>query len=484
MLLAPLQPSGASRATATTSSNYTALLSVLLQVSDVVLVGLAGVAAHWVRFGEPLDLDDTRKIAIGVLLAAMVFGSSPLYRAWRSIGLTSDCLRIARMWSVAFAATVVLAVALKFANEVSRIWWTLWYAGGLAALLGMRVLCRQAATALRKAGVDVRRAVVVGGTPLAGRIIETFRSEQWAGVDIQGWFTTLDTAAPVGAALGRESPPCLGNLTSLATYVETQNIHEVWLALPLSDQAKIDQIIADLRHSTADIKLVPDLFGLRLLNQAIGQIAGLPVISLRASPMDGNGRLIKAIEDRVLATLILILICPLLLALAIGVKLTSPGPILFRQRRHGRDGKVIEVWKFRSMRVHQEANGQVTQAKKHDSRITPFGALLRRTSLDELPQFFNVLQGTMSIVGPRPHAIAHNDQFKDVVQDYMQRHRMKPGITGWAQINGLRGETDTSLKMEKRVQHDLHYMQNWSVTLDLRIIALTLLKGFRGPNAY
>jgi exopolysaccharide biosynthesis polyprenyl glycosylphosphotransferase len=174
----------------------------------------------------------------------------------------------------------------------------------------------------------------------------------------------------------------------------------------------------------------------------------------------------------------------LLAVLAIGVKLSSPGPILFRQRRHGRDGKVIEVWKFRSMKVHQEEEGQVTQARKRDSRITPFGAFLRRTSLDELPQFFNVLQGTMSIVGPRPHAIAHNNQFKDIVQDYMQRHRMKPGITGWAQINGFRGETDTLDKMVRRVELDLSYMQNWSLGRDLKIIALTTIKGFIGKNAY
>jgi putative colanic acid biosynthesis UDP-glucose lipid carrier transferase len=482
MLLAPLQPS--SEARATTTSNYTALLSLLLQVSDIAVVGLAGAAAHWLRFGEPLALDDMREIAMGVIMSAMVFGSSPLYRNWRSVGLLSESLRILRMWSVAFAANVVLAVALKFANEVSRIWWALWYAGSLAGLIGLRVLCRRIARSLRKAGVDARTAVVVGGTPLAGRIIETFKQEQWAGVEVQGWFTTLPTNAPAGAVLAPRCSPCLGNLDTLAAYVEAQNIHEVWLALPLSDQTTIDRIIADLRHSTADIKLVPDLFGLRLLNQSIGQVAGLPVISLRASPMDGNARLLKALEDRVLASLILLVISPLLAALAIGVKLSSPGPILFRQRRHGRDGKVIEVWKFRSMRVHREAEGQVTQARKNDSRVTPFGAFLRRTSLDELPQFINVLHGTMSIVGPRPHAIEHNNQFKEIVQDYMQRHRMKPGITGWAQVNGLRGETDTLDKMARRVEYDLAYMQNWSLSQDLKIIAMTFLKGFSDKNAY
>jgi Undecaprenyl-phosphate glucose phosphotransferase len=379
---------------------------------------------------------------------------------------------------------VVLAVALKFANEVSRIWWGLWFFGALAGLVGLRILCRKIAITLRQIGLDTRQAVVVGGTPLAARIIQTFKKEQWAGIEVQGWFTNLESDAPIKAALSRDSSPCLGNLDTLAAYVETHHIHEVWLALPLSDQPKIDRIIAALRHSTADIKLVPDLFGLQLLNQSISQVAGLPVINLRASPMDGNARLVKALEDRCLAMLILLMISPLLAVLALGVKLSSPGPILFRQLRHGRDGKVIEVWKFRSMRIHQEAEGQVTQAKKRDSRVTPFGAFLRRTSLDELPQFFNVLQGTMSIVGPRPHAIAHNNQFKDIVQDYMQRHRMKTGITGWAQVNGLRGETDTADKMARRVEYDLYYMQNWSLARDLKIIAMTIATGFVGDNAY
>ena len=194
--------------------------------------------------------------------------------------------------------------------------------------------------------------------------------------------------------------------------------------------------------------------------------------------------MIKGIEDRVLALLILIAISPLMVLLALGVKLSSSGPVLFRQKRHGLDCKAIEVWKFRSMRLHQENAGEVTQATRDDPRVTRFGRFLRRTSLDELPQFFNVLQGTMSIVGPRPHAVEHNDHYKSIVQNYMQRHRVKPGITGWAQVNGLRGETDTVEKMARRVEYDLYYMQNWSVLFDLRIVAMTIFKGFIGKAVY
>jgi putative colanic acid biosynthesis UDP-glucose lipid carrier transferase len=200
--------------------------------------------------------------------------------------------------------------------------------------------------------------------------------------------------------------------------------------------------------------------------------------------MDGPARFIKRTEDILIGGLISLLILPVCLGIAIAIKATSPGPVVFKQYRTGINGKKFKVYKFRSMVVHQEHNGDVTQAKKNDARITPIGAFLRRTSLDELPQFFNVLQGRMSLVGPRPHALAHNEYYKDLVESYMQRHKVKPGITGWAQVNGYRGETDTLDKMQKRVEYDLWYIDNWSLWLDLKIIFLTVFKGFINKNAY
>jgi Undecaprenyl-phosphate glucose phosphotransferase len=216
----------------------------------------------------------------------------------------------------------------------------------------------------------------------------------------------------------------------------------------------------------------------------MSEVAGMPVLNLTASPMVGFARFLKGLEDRALALLILLLVSPLMVAIAIGIKLSSPGPVLFKQKRHGWDGKPITVWKFRTMQVHQEENGKVTQATRNDSRVTKLGALLRRTSVDELPQFFNVLQGKMSIVGPRPHAIEHNEFYKDSINQYMLRHKVKPGITGWAQINGYRGEIDNLEKMEKRIEYDLFYIENWSIWFDLKIIAATLIKGFINKNAY
>jgi putative colanic acid biosynthesis UDP-glucose lipid carrier transferase len=241
--------------------------------------------------------------------------------------------------------------------------------------------------------------------------------------------------------------------------------------------------MALLADSAASVYLVPDIFTFQLLNARTEQIDGLPVIALRETPFYGVEGWVKRAEDMALASIILLLVAPLMAAIAVGVKLSSPGPVLFKQRRYGLDGQPIRVYKFRTMSVCEDGD-QVTQAGRADARVTRFGSFLRRTSLDELPQFYNVLQGRMSIVGPRPHAVAHNEQYRRLIKGYMLRHKVRPGITGLAQVRGLRGETDTLDKMEKRVECDLSYIQSWSLQLDLKIIARTIVNGFRGENAY
>jgi undecaprenyl-phosphate glucose phosphotransferase len=231
---------------------------------------------------------------------------------------------------------------------------------------------------------------------------------------------------------------------------------------------------------------VPDLFDLGMLNQSGEQIGNVPVINLRQGGVDRSTYLIvaKSLLDRIMALVALLLLCPLMLAIAIGVKLSSPGPVLFRQRRHGRGGRQFWMLKFRSMRAHEERDGAIAQATRGDSRITPFGAFLRRSSLDELPQLFNVLSGSMSLVGPRPHAAQHNTYYERLIQHYMQRHYVKPGITGWAQVNGYRGETPELRTMKKRVQYDLDYIRRWSQWLDFKIIVLTAFRVVGQKNAY
>ncbi|GAB3365829.1 undecaprenyl-phosphate glucose phosphotransferase [Lysobacter rhizosphaerae] len=458
---------------------FAALIALAMRLGDLFVLFAAASLAYGYRFGHfELSLEYQQVVARGALLTLLVFGSSSVYRSWRGLSLSLEAFHVAALWCGVFAMGLAYNLVFKVTGANSRLWWGVWFLAATSGSVAMRLALRGAAAWVRTRGLDLRTAVVVGAGSDASRIVHTFDHNRWAGIDVRGWFSTpLDQGQIKGS-------PHLGSIEALARYVEDHRINQVWIALPMSAQDQINQILAALDHCTADIKLVPDLFGIQLLNQSVDQVAGLPVINLRASPLDGNARLLKAIEDRVLALLILIMIAPLLAAIAIAVKLSSPGPVLFRQKRHGLDGKIIKVWKFRTMHVHAEAGGQVTQATRDDARITPLGRILRRTSADELPQFFNVLRGSMSIVGPRPHAVAHNDHYRQVVDNYMQRHRVKPGITGWAQVNGLRGETDTVAKMAARVEYDLYYLQNWSLVFDLRIVALTVFKGLIGRNAY
>lgn len=477
MLFAPLPQE--LRQTTWKPGKYAALLGWSLRFADLATIGCAGVIAWWLRFGTfEISLNYQRHIAMAVFLALPVLSLSKIYKSWRGQGLYAELPQMAGAFGFIFGLTILYAVALKLPVNLSRLWWMTWFVGTVLGGAGSRIIARHLASYARERGHDLRTAVMVGGGADARRIVEALRRQKGAGIRVIGWFDVPGQGGDL------DSTPRLGDLSKLAEYIELQHVNQVWITLPMSAERDIARILDALAHSTADIKFVPDLLGLQLLNHSVEQVAGLPVINLRASPLDGDARLLKAIEDRVLASVILVLIAPLLAAIAIGVKWSSPGPVLFRQRRHGLDGKIIEVWKFRSMRVHAEARGTVTQATKNDSRVTKFGAFLRRTSLDELPQFFNVLQGTMSIVGPRPHAVEHNHQYKSQVQLYMQRHRVKPGITGWAQVNGLRGETDTLDKMARRVEFDLHYMRHWSLWMDLRIVAMTMYRGFGGTTAY
>jgi putative colanic acid biosynthesis UDP-glucose lipid carrier transferase len=318
---------------------------------------------------------------------------------------------------------------------------------------------------LRRKGHNYKTVLLVGFSSISEQVHQAIRDSAWSGLRVAGQ-VRVDELESYLVSLGSKQP------------------NEVWLCLPMSDEQGIRKALNALRHSLADIRLVPDLFSLKLINHGISQALGIPMLDLSTSPVTGATRLLKSIQDKLLGGLIFVLISPLMLCIALAIKLSSPGAVLFKQKRLGWNGKMINVYKFRSMKVHQEEDGQVTQASVNDPRVTRVGAFLRRTSLDELPQFFNVLQGRMSIVGPRPHAIVHNDYYKELVPRYMLRHKVKPGITGWAQVNGFRGETDTLDKMEKRVEYDLYYIENMSVWLDLKIIALTLLKGFNNHNAY
>jgi putative colanic acid biosynthesis UDP-glucose lipid carrier transferase len=275
----------------------------------------------------------------------------------------------------------------------------------------------------------------------------------------------------------------LGRIQDLPELVKQNRVDLVYLALPMASQPRILSLLEGLRDTTASVYFVPDMFVTDLIQGRMDSVSGIPVLGVCDSPFAGVDGLIKRASDIVLSLLILVLASPLLLALALGVWLTSPGPVIFRQRRYGLDGEEIVVYKFRTLTVTEDGQ-QIHPVGRGDPRVTPLGALMRRTSLDELPQFVNVLQGRMSIVGPRPHAVAHNEMYRKLIKGYMQRHKVKPGITGWAQVNGLRGETDTVEKMKARIDHDLEYLRNWSLRLDLYIVVMTVWAVLKGKNAY
>ncbi len=324
-----------------------------------------------------------------------------------------------------------------------------------------------------------RRAIVVGaghlGTELRGR----FANDRALGVDVVGFF---DDRALARTELV-DPNKLLGRLADIPDYVNRNGIDLVYITLPMASQPRTLSLLDALRDTTASVYFVPDIFVSDLIQARVDHIHGMPVVALTESPTLGVSGIGKRISDVVIAGLILLLIWPVLLVVAIGVKLSSPGPVIFKQRRYGLDGQEILIYKFRSMRQHTEA-AVIQQAGREDPRITRFGKFIRKTSIDELPQFINVLQGRMSVVGPRPHAVSHNEQYRKLIKGYMLRHKVKPGITGWAQVNGLRGETETLDKMRARIQYDIDYMRNWSLMFDLMIIGKTLAVVWRDQNAY
>lgn len=321
------------------------------------------------------------------------------------------------------------------------------------------------------------KAIIVGVNNLSLKLAQRLKNQQTLGIDCLGFFDDRDIKRL------QIEQPLLGKLKDISRFVKDQHINLIYVALPMTTQSRISKLLSELGDTTTSIYYLPDVFTYDLIQARILNIHGIPLVALCETPFLGINAIIKRFWDVLLSSMILILLSPLLLLISLGIKLTSPGPVLFRQRRYGLDGEEIIVYKFRSMTVCDNGNN-IVQAKRNDPRVTPFGSLLRKSSLDELPQFLNVLQGSMSIVGPRPHAVAHNELYRNQIKGYMIRHKVKPGITGWAQVNGSRGETDTIDKMQERIKFDLDYLRNWSISLDFLIILRTVSVVLKGENAY
>jgi len=460
---------------------HASTMSVVARVMDAVLVVAIGWFSYFLYVDQwPASVHYTGMMVRALLLVLLVFPMFGMYRSWRGVSLVEELRQCTFAWGTVLICLVLLAFMTKTSAAYSRVWFGLWAVDGWMALIAFHVALRIGLRWLRRRGVNIRRVALIGVGQLGRSVAQHLHESPWTGYVLTGFYD--DDAARHGEMV--EGVRVEGSPEELIKVAESGGLDEVWLTLPLKAEDRVKEIMRLLRKTTVNVRFVPNIFGFTLLNQSMGELAGVPVISLNSSPMIGINRWVKALEDRVLAGLILGLASPLMLLIALAVKLSSPGPVLFRQQRHGWDGRPIEIYKFRTMVLHAEPEGCVTQCQRFDVRLTPLGALLRRTSLDELPQFLNVLQGRMSIVGPRPHAVQHNEQYKELIEDYMQRHKVKPGITGWAQINGWRGETDTLEKMRKRVEYDLQYISNWSLWFDLKIIFLTMFRGFVHKNAY
>ncbi len=447
--------------------SVTSLVAAFLEPTIIVLAYIA----ISLEFDEPIQRP---ALTLCLLVFALTFPGRNRFRD----NLIAAGVDIVTSWVTLLAILALCGYAtfsFKYFEEQVLLAWAVVtpFLQWAAVWIGGRIVRASAARPSNR-----RAAIIVGAGALGVKVAKAIGGPE-SGIDFVGYFDDRTDGRVDAEAAGQR----LGGLAEVADYVRAHGIREVFITLPLGSQPRIVALLEQVQGTTASLYFVPDVFGISIIQGRLQDMNGVPVVGICETPFTGANELVKRVSDVVLATIILVLISPLMLAIAIGVKLSSPGPVLFKQRRNGLDGEEIIVYKFRSMTT-QDNGSVVAQATKGDPRITRFGAFIRRTSLDEFPQFINVLQGQMSIVGPRPHAVAHNEQYREIIKAYMVRHKVKPGITGWAQVNGHRGETETLEKMKARVEYDLEYLRNWSLGLDLQIIVRTIRLVFFDRHAY
>jgi Undecaprenyl-phosphate glucose phosphotransferase len=455
---------------------------LLARVFDVALVLAGATLASQIRFDYLAQSGFYWALVMfSAAFALAIFPAFGVYESWRGRSKLALAGQVSLAWLIVQGCALVLMYSLHRSDLVSRLWFSYWTAmtGGL--LISYRLITHAVLARARGAGMNLHQVAIVGSGSQCEAILRRIEAAPTAGFRATAVYNTR----PDETSVTNSRVPVFDSVDALADYIRTNDVHELWLMLSLSEEPLICALIGRFRDDLVNIRFMPDVRSHSLFEgSGVVELLGMPAINLVASPLSASSMLKKEIFDRLFATAALIALAPLLLAIAIAVKLSSRGPVLFKQKRKGADGRVFTIYKFRSMRLHTEAKGTLSQATRDDRRVTKVGAFLRRTSLDELPQFFNVLLGDMSVVGPRPHALEHDDLYQKVVAGYINRYRIKPGITGWAQINGFRGETDRIEKMERRVEHDLYYLGHWSFALDMRIIGATIVAGLVHRNAY
>jgi Undecaprenyl-phosphate glucose phosphotransferase len=459
----------------------------LVRLGESGLLLLAGFVTHYLYLAGKVPLGWSHIAAIAAITGAAAFSLQSV-GAYSLPALQSPLrtgIRIACVWSAVFVATFAAVFLLKAGEAFSRVWLTSWYAGGLALLSGERILLAGYLGRLMQAGHFDRRMAIVGGGEPANDIIRALQAQPFSGIRIVGIFDDRDDDRSPKIIGGYDK---LGGVSDLVDYARSNPLDLVIFTLPISAENRLLQMLGKLWVLPIDIRLSAHKSKLRLRPRSYSYIGSIPVLDVFDKPLADWNIVLKWLFDKIVGTILIVLVSPILLAAAIAVKLDSKGPILFRQKRYGFNNELIEVLKFRSMYVDQSDASASRLVTRGDPRVTRVGRVLRRTSIDELPQFFNVVfRGDLSLVGPRPHALqakAENRLYDQVVDGYFARHRVKPGITGWAQINGWRGETDTQEKLQRRVEHDLHYIENWSVLLDLYIVAATPFSLLKTDSAY
>ncbi|HID4132002.1 TPA: undecaprenyl-phosphate glucose phosphotransferase [Pluralibacter gergoviae] len=450
------------------------LISMVQRFSDILIMLLGLYVVFYVN-GKHFSYNQILISLIVLTIFQMIGGISDFYRSWRGVKLSTELSLVLKNWSLSIViATALLSYSKVLAVPLNYI--IEWFFIVCIGIFACRVLIRYGARLIRKLGYNTRNIAIAGSMPAGLTLAKSFQEEPWLGFVVVGLYDDEVRSSIEGIDY-------IGNYQRLIFDAKAGKLDRIYIAMSMSDELSMKQLVKELTDTTCSVILIPDIFTFNILQSRTEEVNGVPVVPLFDTPINGINMVIKRVEDIILSLFILLLISPLLLVISLAVKLTSSGPVIFKQTRYGMDGRPISVWKFRSMSV-MENNDSVIQVTKNDTRVTRVGRFLRKTSLDELPQFINVLNGAMSIVGPRPHAVAHNEQYRSIIDGYMLRHKVKPGITGWAQINGWRGETDTIEKMQKRIEYDLQYIREWSVWLDLKIISLTLIKGFINKSAY
>lgn len=456
-------------------------LQVLCRMFDLALI----VGSLYVTlriYDIPLDHEYLLPCLIAMALFSILAENNNLYQGWRGDSLFEESINILLSWLGSFTLLISGIYLYNPQYNYSLAVIELWLPLVPSSIILIHTLQRSFLSLLRKQGFNTRTYAIFGANPLGLRLKSTLSDMPWLGYNFIGFFD--DRSQVEERCLSYEKIGNItGNFKDLLNRSKTGEIDHIYITLPLRAEQRISDLIGQLADSTVSVNIVPDFFTFNLIQSKWSNVRGISVVSVFDTPFNSIDGFTKRIEDLVLCLFILPMIIIPMLIIAMTIKLTSSGPIIFKQKRYGIKGEQINVWKFRSMSVCDNGD-QIKQATQNDNRITPFGAFLRKSSLDELPQFFNVMQGTMSVVGPRPHAVAHNEYYRKHIQGYMLRHKVKPGITGQAQVNGCRGETDTMDKMEARINYDLEYIKNWSLWLDLKIVLLTVFKGFTDKQAY